>query len=382
MANNEYKTNNTIEFLRGGNEYFEKLKILVESAKQFIVIHTYIFADDQTGNMVVAYLKAAANRNVKVYLLIDGIASSSLSKNFINQLTEENITLRFFEPLFKSEKFYIGRRMHQKIIIIDGLVALVGGLNIADRYNDLPTQKAWLDFALKIEGEVVLDIFEKSKKYFKNIENKIKWPDSSTNQNDQNSTCEARARINDWVWHKNEISNSYLEIFRNSKKEVIIFCSYFIPGKFIRRSIKNAINRGVNIKIITSEKSDIPITKQAEKWLYDWLLRNKVELYEFQPNILHGKIGVCDNNMFTIGSYNINNLSAYASIEMNIDVKNKPLCEIVLGKLNTIILNNCKQITKKYHRENKNYFIQFKRWACYKTIRIVFLIFTFYFKRS
>jgi len=382
MANNEYKANNTIEFLRGGNEYFEKLKILIESAKQFIVIHTYIFAEDQTGSMVVAYLKAAANRNVKVYLLIDGITSSSLSKNFINQLTEENITLRFFEPLFKSEKFYIGRRMHQKIIIIDGLVALVGGLNIADRYNDLPNQKAWLDFALKIEGEVVSDIFEKSKKYFKNIENKIKWPDSSTNQNDQNSTCEARARINDWVWHKNEISNSYLEIFRNSKKEVIIFCSYFIPGKFIRRSIKNAINRGVNIKIITSEKSDIPITKQAEKWLYDWLLRNKVELYEFQPNILHGKIGVCDNNMFTIGSYNINNLSAYASIEMNIDVKNKPLCEIVLGKLNTIILNNCKQITKKYHRENKNYFIQFKRWACYKTIRIVFLIFTFYFKRS
>ena len=84
MANNEYKANNTIEFLRGGNEYFEKLKILIESAKQFIVIHTYIFADDQTGNMVVAYLKAAANRNVKVYLLIDGIASSSLSKNFIN----------------------------------------------------------------------------------------------------------------------------------------------------------------------------------------------------------------------------------------------------------------------------------------------------------
>jgi cardiolipin synthase len=382
MANNEYKANNTIEFLRGGNEYFEKLKILIESAKQFIVIHTYIFADDQTGNMVVAYLKVAANRNVKVYLLIDGIASNSLSKKFINQLTEENITLRFFEPLFKSEKFYIGRRMHQKIIIIDGLVALVGGLNIADRYNDFPNQKAWLDFALKIEGEVVLDIFEKSKKYFKYIENKIKWPDKPINQNDQNSTCEARARINDWVWHKNEISNSYLEIFRNSKKEVIIFCSYFIPGKFIRRSIKNAINRGVKIKIITSEKSDIPITKQAEKWLYDWLLRNKVELYEFQPNILHGKIGVCDNIMFTIGSYNINNLSAYASIEMNIDVKNEPLCKIVLGKLNTIILNNCKQITKKYHRENKNHLIQFKRWLCYKTIRIVFLIFTFYFKRS
>ncbi len=382
MANNEYRINNTIEFLRGGNEYFEKLKILIESAKQFIVIHTYIFAEDQTGSMVVAYLKAAANKNVKIYLLIDGIASSSLSKKFINQLSEENITLRFFEPLFKSEKFYIGRRMHQKIIIVDGLVALVGGLNIADRYNDFPSQKAWLDFALKIEGEVVLDIFEKSKKYFKNIENKIKWPDNPTNQTDQNSTCEARARINDWVRHKNEISNSYLEIFRNSKKEVIIFCSYFIPGKFIRRSIKNAINRGVKIKIITSEKSDIPITKQAEKWLYDWLLRNKVELYEFQPNILHGKIGVCDNNMFTIGSYNINNLSAYASIEMNIDVKNKPLCELVLEKLNAIIINNCKKITTQYHKENKNYFIQFKRWVCYKTIRIVFLIFTFYFKRS
>ena len=90
----------------------------------------------------------------------------------------------------------------------------------------------------------------------------------------------------------------------------------------MRRLLTNAAKRGVKIKVITAGPSDIMLAKHAERWMYDWLLRNKIELYEYQPAILHAKVAVCDSEWITIGSYNLNNISAYASIELNLDVHN------------------------------------------------------------
>ena len=104
-----------------------------------------------------------------------------------------------------------------------------------------------------------------------------------------------------------------------------IMCSYFLPGKVISRLLKNASRRGVKIRVITAGPSDVMVAKYAERWMYDWLLRNKIELYEYQPNILHAKVAICDSEWLTIGSYNINNISAYASIELNVDVHNHRL---------------------------------------------------------
>ena len=169
-------------------------------------------------------------------------------------------------------------------------------------------------------------------------------------------------------------------MLRTAETEIIILCSYFLPGKVIRRQIRYAIKRGVKVRVIAAGRSDVMLAKEAERWLYDWLLRTGVELYEYQPNVLHGKIAVCDHQWATIGSYNINNISAYASIELNIDVLDPVFAAGVHTTLEEIIIKDCKRITTEHQVKTRNIFKQFIRWFSYQFIRLVFYLFTFYFK--
>ena len=103
--------------------------------------------------MVITALKAAARRGVSIFLHIDAYASQGLSKSTISDMREAGIKVKRFEPLLRSRHFYFGRRLHHKVVVTDGIYSLVGGRNISDRYNDLPGEPAWMDFALYCEGE-------------------------------------------------------------------------------------------------------------------------------------------------------------------------------------------------------------------------------------
>lgn len=381
-----FSVQNKVKLVRGGSAYFELLVQLINNAIESIHLQTYIFDDDETGALVAEALKTAAKRKVQVYLLADGYASQVMSKKFIDELKAEGIHFRFFEPFFKSKNYYFGRRLHHKVFVADTRYALVGGINITNRYNDMTGKSAWLDFALYAEGDIAADLCILCWKTWKNFPLKMGPTPCEEKELQFDIRDEEKSQVwmrrNDWVRRKNEISATYIEMFRHARTGITIMCSYFLPGKIIRRLLSNAAKRGVKIKVITAGPSDVMVAKRAERWLYDWLLRNNIELYEYQPTVLHAKIAVCDGEWFTIGSYNINNISAYASIELNLDVHNADLASQTVKIMEAIILNDCLPITQKEHLRTKNIFKQFIRWCSYEIIRIIFYLFTFYFKRS
>ena len=383
---NLYTRDNRVELIRGGKEYFDLLLQLINEAKENIHIQTYIYDDDETGRLVADALKEAVKRKVDVYLMADGYASQIMSQPFIDELRLAGIHFRFFEPLFKSRYLYVGRRMHHKVAVIDAKFALVGGLNITNRYNDMPGAPAWLDFALYVKGEIAKELCMLCWKTWNGFT--ATMPLAPCNNNDESfiipteNRCDVRMRRNDWLMRKNEITASYVEMLRNAEKEVIILGSYFLPGNVLRTQMKKAIKRGVIIKVIATSHSDVMLAKNAERWLYDRLLRKGIELYEYQKNILHGKIAVCDDKWMTIGSYNINNISTYASIELNLDVHCSEFAKQVSKTLNEIIVNDCILITPEYQIKTNNIFKQFTRWVSYQLIRTVFYLFTFYFKHQ
>lgn len=380
-----YTPVNQVKLIRGGSEYFDTLLQMINAAEESIHLQTYIYDDDETGRLVVDALKAAAKRKVAVYLMADGYASQGISHSFIEELKRAGIHFRFFEPVLKSRYFYFGRRMHHKVIVVDTGKAMVGGINISDRYNDTPGKPAWLDFALLVEGEVVQQLCVLCWKSWKGYPVNMGITPCEEKQISFNippeNKSQVRMRRNDWVRRKNEISTSYIEMLRTSKTSVTILCSYFLPGTLIRRQIIQAIKRGVKIKIIAAGRSDVAVAKNAERWLYDWLLRNGIELYEYEKNVLHGKMAVCDDQWMTLGSYNINNLSAYASIELNLDVRNPAFTKATNQVIETIIAEDCTPITYEHHIRTKNIFKQFGRWISYQSIRLLFYLFTFYYKR-
>jgi cardiolipin synthase len=381
-----YSARNKVQLIHGGREYFDLLLELINKATESIHLQTYIYDDDETGRQVADALISAAKRNVSVYLLADGYASQVMSQRFINELKGSGVHFRFFEPIIRSKNFYFGRRMHQKVFVADTKFALVGGINITNRYNDMPEKPAWLDFALYAEGEIAKELCVLCWKTWNGFPSKMgitpcEEKKLQFNFNEEETQL-VRMRRNDWVRRKNEISATYIEMFRHAQSQIIILCSYFLPGKVIRRLLSNASKRGVKIKIITAGPSDVMVAKHAERWMYDWLLRNKIELYEFQPAVLHAKIAVCDSEWITIGSYNINNISTYASIELNLDVRNASFASAVEQTLETIIQKDCVHITMEDHIRTKNIFKQFIRWFSYEFIRVVFHLLTFYYKQK
>jgi cardiolipin synthase len=384
MYSNNYFTQNKVTLIHSGHDYFELLLSLINKAKSTIYIQSYILNNDITGTSIIKALIKAAERKVNVFLIVDGMASKKISALYKVIFKNTRIHFKLFEPAFENKNFYLGRRMHQKIVTIDNQYAIVGGLNIADRYNDMPKEKAWLDFAVLVEGNIIEEINDYCYRIWKGLKYKktIKSTENDHFHFSDNENCLIRIRRNDWIWHLNEITISYIEMLRTAKKEIIILCSYFIPGKVLRRLLANASSRGVKIVIVTAGPTDILIAKYAERWLYDWILRNNIRIYEYQSTVLHGKIAICDDEWVTVGSYNINNLSAYASIEFNLDIKSNSFAKTVKESINKIIANECVEVTFKYHQLNKNFIKQFSRWMSYQILKLILLTTTFFFKKN
>ncbi len=381
-----YSRLNKIRLVRGGKEYFDLLLQLIAGSQQSIHLQTYIFADDETGQTVITALIAAAKRNVQVHLMVDGYASADLGGSFRRKAEDAGIQFRFFEPLFRARHYYFGRRMHHKVFVSDGRVAIVGGMNIADRYNDFPEEPSWFDFAIAVEGEAASELCVLCWKSWNNFQSKMTITCCEKNllpfEIGIKEPTAVRVRRNDWVRHKNEVSGSYIEMFRGARSHITIISSYFLPGRMIRRLLRHAVKRGVEVRVITAGPSDVLLAKRAERWMYDWLLRNKISLFEYQPTVLHAKAAVCDGEWLTLGSYNVNNISAYASIELNLDIRDETFAADFERRLEDVIKNDCIAITKDQHVRSKNIFTQFLRWCSYEFVRLAFYLLTFYFKQK
>lgn len=371
--------------IQGGKEYFEALINHIRSASQFIHMQYYIIDDDETGSSVLNELIAAAQRGVEIFVLVDGYASQSLSKGLIKKMEAVRIRFKYFEPLLRSKYFYFGRRLHHKIFLADMQVGIVGGINISNKYNDLPGKPAWLDFAVEVTGEITRDLCILCWKSWNRFPSQMTLtPCEKINIEFDPGQHQSMIKLlrNDWVRRKMQISDSYSTLFSVAKKEVILLSSYFLPGTKLRRQMIKCLQRGVKITVVTTAHSDVPISKAAERWLYDWLLRYKINIYEYHKTILHGKLGICDEEWFSLGSYNINDISAYASIELNLEIKDSAKTIELKNKINTIISEDCILITPDTHKLKTPLYIQFINFCAYESIRLLYYLFTFYFTQK
>lgn len=379
-------SNNNVQLVRGGKQYFSLITELIDGAREMVQLLTYIFQDDDTGTAVANALMRAAKRNVKVFVVVDGYASQRLAPSFTRGLEEAGVHFRFFDPLLKTKNFYFGRRLHSKVLVVDSHFSVVGGVNIADRYNDMPDQPAWLDFALFAEGPVSAEASSLCWRIWMKLQ-LHKTPDFSaasfgTSKRRPAYSANVRLRRNDWIRNELEISASYKEMFRTAKSNITILSSYALPGNVFRNNLVRAVNRGVKVRMIISGKSDVVFVKHAERYWYQWLLRHNIEIYEYMNNVLHGKLAICDGEWMTIGSYNINDLSAYASIETNFDVKGSAFAKHVESEVQAIIDNDCVLVSKESLARTSNIFSRFGDWLSYMIIKATFNLFTIYYRQE
>ncbi len=373
--------NEKVVLVHSGNDYFCRLEQLIQNTQNEIHIQYYIFENDTTGKKIIQLLKNAAKRGVKIYLLLDAFGSLSFPNKVAQELTAIGIHFRFFSPFLSISSFYIGRRLHHKVVVSDAQQVLIGGINIAKKYHGNLQKKPWLDYAVLIQEESIAQKLQSVCRnlFFKNI-----------HFSNQKMIClfhtpeEHLVKIiqNDWLKRKNEIYKAYLNAFSQAKYEIIIVGSYFLPGRRLYKALKKAAKNKVNIKLILSGISDVKLSQRATYHIYNKLLKNNIELYEYNTTVLHGKAAVVDGSWTTIGSFNLNNLSTFGSLEMNVEIKSVQFSSdyrIHLGE----ILSQCQRITTESIKKRNSIYSHFVNWLSYWTAKFLLSLVTYFpYKRS
>lgn len=373
---NVFRQAASADLILSGASFFETLEQLIDQAKETLHLQTYIFEADETGSAVIAALKRAAARGISVYVLADAYGSKALPKHVIAEANAAGIRFRLFSPFFSSESIYMGRRLHHKIVVADQHTALVGGINIADKYHGTAAERAWLDYAVLVKGDACKPLHTLCE-YIYNKKNFRKIPVQKTLQENSSHELLVRFTRNDWIRQRNEIYRSYIRMLHASQQSVIFVASYFLPGYGFRRALKKARRRGVQITIILAGKSDMPLLFYAEKYLYPFFLKYGIEIYEWKRSTMHAKALVADNRRTTIGSFNLNPLSRYRSIELNAEIINEAFAQQFRSHISGLLQNDCIRITAEANLHGKSRWARIRNYIVYYFFRIFFALFSY-----
>jgi cardiolipin synthase len=330
-------------------------------------------------------LVRASERGIRVYFLLDAYGGNSFSKELINKVEKAGILFRLFSPQLITKGFQFSLRLHHKVLLIDGETAIIAGMNIADRYHGKAGVKEWLDFAILIKGPECAHVLFILKRLWNRafISRKERSRETAHHLVVYAENVKVKVLQNNWYRNKIEILKSYRSALKHAQSRMTIFASYFLPGRNERRLLRNASRRGVDIRIVLSAESDEPVFKRATNFLYDFILRNNITIYEYLPSNLHAKVATVDGNWSTIGSYNMNHLSDYGSVEMNADILDNQFTEKFEGLLQEIIEKDCRQVTFDEYIRRKTWLFQITGWFSYQMIRIMMrLMFALGAKRS
>jgi cardiolipin synthase A/B len=362
-----------IKLVYSGSHFFDVLERMIDECKEILHFQTYIFEIDETGTRVLNAMKRASQRKVQVYLLVDAYGSIPFPKEVADELIGFGINFRLYSPLLTSESMYVGRRLHHKVVVADKYSGLIGGINIADKYNTMVDAEAWLDYAVLCKGEICEYLHLLCHQFFNkkrmNVVNN--WESKHNGDKNSDNTLKIRFRRNDWLQRQNEIHKSYVESLKSAEHSVFIVASYFLPGKQFRKLLKEATLRGVEIKIIMAGRSDISTLRLAENYLYDFYLRYNIKLYEWNNSVMHGKAMIVDDKWATIGSYNLNFLSHYISIELNADILDPTFIRKFSAHLNDIIGTCCDNVEMNVQKKTRGIFRQFRMWLAYNFFRLI-----------
>lgn len=359
--------------IRGGKVYFDLLQELIDEARIEIHLQVYILENDSTGRSILNALMNAAKRGVSVYLVLDAYGSNNISNSVVDEIIKSGIHFKWFKPIIQFGNMELGRRMHHKILCVDEQICVVSGANIADRYNDTEDSPAWLDFAILAKGVVAIEVKRRClqiwEKNFALLNRRIRIRIPAISSAIEADNLLLKTCVNDWLRGRVEIFNGYLNSFKAAESEIIIVGGYFMPGRITRKRLAGAAKRGVKISIILTATSDVMFAKPASEYLYHWMFKYGVNIYEWQPEILHGKVAVVDGKWSTIGSFNLNYLSTFESLELNLEVIDDDFSSRFRQMLVDISQNECRQILKDEYYKRLSFSKLLFNWFSYRFVR-------------
>lgn len=366
---------NLLVLLRSGVEYFPALISAIDAAREEIYLETYLFEDDATGRCVAAALCAAATRRVTVRLMIDGFGAKDLPEKLGQRLRSSGVQLLVYHPAISplTLRRQRLRRLHRKVVVIDGEIAFVGGINIIDDMDTPGHTPPRFDYAVKIEGPLLRPIHASATQLWRRValaHLRRRTALSKTVDASPKGTQRAAFVTRDNVSHRRDIETAYLTAIAAARHEIIIANAYFFPGRRFREALIAAAVRGVRVVLVLQGRVEYRLLQYATQALYGKLLAAGIEIREYRKSFLHAKVAVIDEEWATVGSSNIDPFSLMLAREANVVVDDRPFAL----ELRDSLLRAMEEGTRVVVRArwlHRSWAQRVLSWVCYRAVRLL-----------
>ena len=357
--NSHWLPGNRITLLENGDAYFPRVFEVIAAAQHEVLLETFILFDDKVGRELRQALLSAAGRGAKVHVLVDGWGSPDLMPSFTQPLLDAGVRLRSYEPAQRlfGARINMLRRMHRKLVVVDGRHAFVGGINYSidhlAEYGALAKQ----DYAVEIEGPLVgqIDAFCRASldqpqparclwlQRWRATRDKHAGHDESSAAGAQGGVLAAFVTRDNRV-NRTDIERHYRAAVRSARQRVLIANAYFFPGYRLLRDLRRAARRGVQVDLILQDQVDMPWAQRASRMLYGYLMRAGVRVYEYRERPLHAKVAVVDDRWATVGSSNLDPTSLSLNLEANVVMRDESFARQLREQIEHLMQQRCERV--------------------------------------
>lgn len=335
---------NLFTLLVDGHVFFPRMSEVIASARHHIFMEMYLVESGAITTGFVNEFLEAAERGVEVQLLLDDFGARGLSRVDRKRLTDGGVQLVFYNPLRLLKMTSNLFRTHRKLLIVDDEIAFVGGAGLADEFSG---ENAWRETMVEIRGPIVVDWHD----VFASTWAQCSGASAATATPHQNRAGDMDGRVA--CTHPElhtEIKRVFLTRVARSRERIWLTTAYFIPSRKVRRALRRAARRGVDVRIILPGSiTDHPAIRQASRRFYARLLRYGVRIFEYQECFMHSKVVLVDD-WCSIGSSNMDRWGFRWNLEANQEVESHEFIETLLSMLSTD-LERCEEVDSDTWRQ-------------------------------
>ena len=335
----EWVQGNRVELLENGEAYFPAVFDAIARAEREVLIETFILFEDKVGQELQRVLIEAARRGVRVDLTLDGWGSIDLSKEYLAALADAGVQVRMFDPKPRilGMRLHVFRRMHRKIVLVDGRIAIVGGINFSADHLDDFGPRAKQDYSVLVEGPLV----PLMRRF---VLQQLGRRAGAAPPTPRAGGAEAMLVARDNRHQRDAIERQYRAAIHAARRDVLIANAYFFPGYRLLRAMRRAVQRGVRVRLVLQGQPDMKIVKHAAQLLHGQLVGAGVEIYEYCKRPLHAKVAVVDDEWATVGSSNLDPLSLSLNLEANVMIRDETFNATLRERLERLMVEDCRQL--------------------------------------